>query len=343
MNYLAGKRILITGASGFIGSFLVERALEEGMEVWAAVRRSSSHGYLTDPRIRFVELDLDNETLLATQLQQAGPWDFCVHAAGLTKSLRAEDFFRVNTEGTRHLVRQLLSTQTLRGRFIFMSSLSVFGPVREEFRSHEGHVYSPILDTDTPRPNTVYGFSKLAAEQALAEFSALDYVILRPTGVYGPREKDYFLMAKSIAQHVDFGAGSLPQEITFIYVRDLVEATFLALTNGPSARGYFLTDGSVYDSATFGRLLQTEMGVRFVLPIKAPLGLLKAICSVSEQIAQWRNKPTTLNTDKYHILAQRNWQCDIAPARQLLGYQPHYSLVEGVKETVAWYKKNGWL
>lgn len=343
MNELAGKRILITGASGFIGSFLVERALAEGMEVWAAVRRSSSQAYLTDPRIHFIELDLDDEALLARQLQAAGAWDFCIHAAGLTKSLRTDDFFRVNTEGTRHLVRQLLSTQTLRGRFVFMSSLSVFGPVREEFHATDGHIYSPILDTDTPRPNTVYGFSKLAAEQALAEFSALDYVILRPTGVYGPREKDYFLMAKSIAQHVDFGAGSLPQEITFIYVHDLVKATFLALTKGPSGRGYFLTDGGVYDSSTFGRLLQTEMGIRFVLPIKAPLGVLKMICGVSEQIAQWRNIPTTLNTDKYHILAQRNWQCDITPARELLGFQPRYSLAQGVKETVAWYKRNGWL
>lgn len=343
MNHLNGKRILITGASGFIGSFLVERALEVGMEVWAAVRPTSSRAYLTDPRIHFVDLDLNNETLLAQQLRAAGAWDYCVHAAGLTKSLYPEEFFRVNTDGTRRLVEQLLATQTLTGRFVLMSSLSIFGPIREQMVFQNGHYYAPILDTDTPCPNTVYGRSKWEAEQELAKVEGLDYVILRPTGVYGPREKDYFLMAKSVRQHIDFGAGNLPQEITFIYVRDLVEATLLALFKGPSRRAYFLTDGAVYDAQAYSRLLQQELQVGFVLPIKAPLAVLKGICTVSEWIARTRGAATTLNTDKYHILAQRNWQCDITAARDLLGYVPQYDLARGVRESVAWYRQKGWL
>lgn len=343
MNHLSGKRILITGASGFIGSFLVERALECGMEVWAAVRPTSSRAYLTDARIHFIDLDFHHPTRLTEQLAATEGWDYCVHAAGLTKSLFPDDFYRVNTEGTRHLATQLLATGKLRHRFVLMSSLSVFGPVREQMTLQNGHYYAPILDSDTPQPNTIYGRSKLAAEQALAAIEGLDYVILRPTGVYGPREKDYYLMAKSIRQHVDFGAGYLPQEITFIYVRDLVEATMRSLTEGPSRRAYFLSDGEVYTARRYGELLQRELNVGFVLPIKAPLWLLKGICIVSETLARWQGKTTTLNTDKYHILAQRNWQCDIEPARILLGYTPQYTLEKGVEESVAWYREQGWL
>jgi nucleoside-diphosphate-sugar epimerase len=85
------------------------------------------------------------------------------------------------------------------------------------------------------------------------------------------------------------------------------------------------------------------MGVRCVLHIKAPLWLLHGVCKISGTLAKWRGKTTTLNMDKYHILRQRNWQCDIQPAKELLGYVPKYKLEEGVKESVAWYKKAGWL
>ena len=85
---------------------------------------------------------------------------------------------------------------------------------------------------DTPQPNTAYGRSKLDAERALATLEGLDFVTLRPTGVYGPRERDYFLMADSIKKHIDFAVGYTPQALTFIYVRDLVDACFLALHRG---------------------------------------------------------------------------------------------------------------
>jgi len=349
---LHGKSILVTGASGFIGSFLVERALAAGAQVWAAVRPTSSRRYLQDARIRFIELDLGDADRLRGQLEAhkagEGAWDFVVHAAGATKCRRPEDFFRVNTDGTARLARLLRETDTLHGRFVFISSLSVFGAVRENFSSAvPGHptpyYYTPIAETDEPHPNTAYGRSKLEAERRLAEIEGLDYVVLRPTGVYGPRERDYFLMAQSIGRHIDFAVGRTPQEITFIYVRDLCEAVLLALVRGASGRAYFLTDGGVYHSRAFSDLLQREMGVRRVVHVTAPLWLLRAACAVAGRIARLRGTASTLNTDKYHILKQRNWQCDISPARRELGYAPKYPLERGVKETIAWYKQEKWL
>lgn len=328
------KKILITGASGFIGSFLVEQALTEGFEVWAAVRASTSRRYLQDSRIRFVELDLSSEERLQAQLaahvKQHGAWHHAIHAAGATKCDKKEDFFRVNTHGTERLARLLLQTEALTGRFVFVSSLSVMGDLG---RHTDG----------LPHPNTAYGQSKWEAEQLLKKIGGLDYIVLRPTGVYGPRERDYFMMAKSIAAHVDFSVGYEKQELTFIYVRDLVTAAFLALEKGKSGHSYFLTDGHSYSSSTFSDLLQKEMGVRGVLHITAPLWVLKAVCYVSEVMGRLSGNVTALNMDKYNILKQRNWKCDISEARSDLGYTPAYDLERGVAETVAWYKKEKWI
>ncbi len=337
---LQGKKILVTGASGFIGSFIVERALELGAEVWAAVRASSSREYLKDERIHFIQLNLNNAGQLKEQLQEFAAvetaWDYVVHAAGLTKCQDPADFYRVNAEGTMLLVQALLATETLRGRFVFLSSLSVWGAVHEDD-------YANISEADIPHPNTEYGKSKLEAECLLAQVEGLDYVVLRPTGVYGPREKDYFLMAKSICRHVDFAVGYKRQDITFIYVRDLVEATMLALQHGEKGRGYFLTDGQVYSSSDFSRLLQKELDVKFVLPITAPIWVLRVVCTVGGWLARLTGKPSALNMDKFNILRQRNWRCDIQPAIEDLGYKPCYSLADGVSETVKWYKQQGWV
>ena len=150
-------------------------------------------------------------------------------------------------------------------------------------------------------------------------------------------------MAKSIIQRVDFSVGYKPQTITFIYVRDLVEAAYLALSHGESGRAYFLTDGHNYSSRDFSDLLQKELKIRGVLHIKAPIWFLKLVCFINGGLASLFGKTTTLNMDKFNILKQRNWQCDIRPAEQELGYRPQYPLDRGVKETVNWYIQNGWL
>ena len=153
-------KILVTGASGFIGSYIVEEALRQGMETWAAVRPTSSRKYLQDERIHFINLNLSSEEELEKELAPH-EFDYIVHAAGATKCLHAEDFYKVNTEGTKHLVNVLLRLQMPIRRFVFVSSLSIFGAIREE------QPYQEISEHDTPKPNTAYGKSKLEAERYL--------------------------------------------------------------------------------------------------------------------------------------------------------------------------------
>ena len=331
------ESILITGASGFVGSFLVEEALRRGMETWAGVRSTSSRRYLQDSRIHFLELDFAHPDKLEAQLLAQGRFDYIIHCAGVTKCADPADFERVNYGQTRCFVETLIRLGQTPRRFVFVSTLSVFGPVHED-------TYEPIKETDTPQPNTAYGRSKLKAERFLQGLTDFPCVILRPTGIYGPRERDYYLMAQSIERHVDVAAGFRRQDLTFVYVQDVVQAAFLSLEKeGVAGRAYFLSDGQVYSSRTFSDLIIRELGRPFVLRLTLPLCVLKAVSLFVGWLAGLCRKTSTLNRDKYHIMKQRNWQCDIAPAERELGYRPAYDLDKGVREAVAWYKKEGWL
>ena len=329
--------LLVTGASGFIGSFVVEEALRRGMEVWAGVRKSSSRQYLQDSRIHLLELDFSSEDTLREQLS-GHHFDYVVHAAGATKCLHTDDFFRINTEGTKHLVDALLALNMPLKRFVYLSSLSVFGAIREQ------QPYQEIDENDLPRPNTAYGRSKLEAERYLDSIgNDFPYIVLRPTGVYGPREKDYFLMAKSIKQHMDFSVGFRRQDITFVYVEDVVQAVFLAFDHGMNGRKYFLSDGNIYQSSDFSDYIYEALGRPFRVKVKAPLWVLRLVTRIGEYWGHITGRMTALNNDKYNILRQRNWRCNIEPTMDELGYHARYDLKRGTDLTIRWYQENHWL
>ena len=345
-------KILVTGASGFIGSFLCEEGLKRGMETWAGMRERSSRRWLQHEKLNFAFLDMTHEEKLRKQLttyqEKVGRWDVIIHAAGATKCLKREDFDLHNYQCTKNLVNSLEALDMLPEQFLYVSSLSVLGPIREE-QNADG-TYNDMVASDTPEPNTAYGESKVKSEEFLAEKriksdGKFHYTIFRPTGVYGPREKDYFMMAKSIKQHIDFAVGYKKQVITFVYVRDLVAAIFASIGKNEVANGkiYLVSDGCNYDSRAFSDLIQKELGVKNVLHIKAPLWLLKGISAVAEAFSKLTRKPSTLNGDKYRIMCQRNWQCDITPLKEDLGFVPEWQLERGVKECIAWYKEHKWI
>ena len=341
-------KILVTGASGFIGSFIVEHALDLGWTVWAGIRKTSSRKWLQDPRIRFIELELNEPNTLEASLSQfkdrEGNWDYIVHAAGATKAKNEAAFFHANFEATKNLVEALEHLEMNPKCFLYMSSLSVLGAIKEQPQTTGCYIYEELSVNDSPQPNTAYGRSKWAAEQYLKKQKRLPCVILRPTGVYGPRERDYFLMVRSIRQHIDFSVGFRPQEITFIYVSDVVQAVFLSFArlNETIGRTFILSDGNTYDSRTFSELVRQALGIHRLLRIKAPLWLLRTVCGFGELSARLTGNITALNKDKYHILRQRNWRCDISPMLSI-GFKPQVDLKRGVGKTISWYKQEKWI
>ncbi len=325
-------KILVTGASGFIGSHMVEKALLRGYETWAAVRPTSSRRYLTDSRIRFIELDYTHPTTLQNQLRdfarKQGCWDVIIHCAGATQCLHHKDFYAINYEGTCRFMDTLTALGMVPRQFIFMSSLGTYGPIRETLP------YCPIREDDTPRPNTHYGRSKRMAEEYMLRQPEFPYVIFRPTGVYGPRDRDYQILIDGIRHHAELTLGYRRQEITFVYVKDLVEAVFLAIDRGVSRRAYFVTDGKVYTAHDFGNIVRQELGNPFVCRITVPLWLGRVAALLCDAASRLIHRTFTLNSDKFRILSQRNWTCDIEPLKQELGYAPQYNLHKGIHETI---------
>ena len=334
-------KILITGASGFIGGFLAEEALRRGYEVWAGVRPTSDVSRLQDPRIHFIDLAYRQPEKLTAQCKEfaatEGSWDYVIHNAGLTKTLDKQQFFRVNAENTRHLIEALAAADCRPKKFLLMSSLSSYGQGDEK-------TFRPIRSDDPQQPNTVYGQSKLEAENYLRLQPHFPYIILNPTGVYGPGEKDYFMEIQSIRSGFDFAVGTIPQQLTFIYVKDLAAIALLALENERAVnRQYLVADGDVHTDEEYARMIQSILRKKHVLHARIPLGLVYIACRCSEWIGRCLKKSMTLNTDKYKILKQRNWICDTTPLQKELGFLPAYPLQKGLEESIRWYKEHGWL
>jgi nucleoside-diphosphate-sugar epimerase len=313
------KKILITGASGFIGSFLTEEALNKGWETWAGIRKSSSWEYLTDKCIHFIDLNYANKSVLKDQITQNGGWDYIIHNAGITKCLDPADFDKVNFQFTKNLIEALEETGFIPDKFILMSSLSAW-----------------------PNPDTAYGKSKLKAEKCLRSRSSFPYIILRPTGVYGPREKDYYLMVKTIRAGLDVTAGLKTQYLTFIYVKDLVKTAYLCLTCPVQNKEYSVADGNVYTNQEYTEMVKKVLGKKHVLKIKVPFFILKTVSVIAEGISKVTQKPSTLNRDKYKIMKKRDWTCDTTPLEKDLGFQADYNLEKGIRESISWYKENKW-
>ncbi len=334
------KRVLVVGAGGFIGGFIAQEGLRRGYETWVAIRESTSRRYLTDERLHFVVLDYGNKDNVAEVLTSALPvsekWDYVIYNLGATKCANFIDFNRINYRYLRTFIEVLRENSLVPEKFLFMSSLSAIGPGDEKD-------YTPITSSMIPNPNTKYGLSKIKAETYIETLSEFPYIIFRATGVYGPHEQDYLMMIKSIDSHWDFGVGYRKQLLTFIYVDDLVAAMYDALESDVVNKKYIISEDACYTQKQFRKIVAKELGVKWVIPMKLPMWIVYIASYVAEKWGLARMKPSTLNRDKFKIMKQRNWSCDVSDAKRDFGFNPKYSLIDGVKATVKAYleeKKN---
>lgn len=333
------KRVLVVGAGGFAGGFLVEEGLRRGYDVWAGVRASTSRKYLSDSRIRFLQLDFDDAASLGNSLKGALPegekWDWIIYNLGATKCLSFSDFSKINYEYLRRFTDALKASSMIPEKLLYMSSLSALGPGDEDS-------YTPFTEKMIPHPNTRYGASKLKAEMHLA-MTGIPYIVFRSTGIYGPRDKDYFLMFESIKKGFDFSVGYRKQLLSFIYVEDLARAVYDALERAKCGETYNVAEPRVYTQKEFRKISSEAVGRKHVMGVAMPLWAVKVVSTVAEKWGVARMKPSTLNRDKFNIMKQRNWAVDVSKAVGAFGFSPRVDLKEGVRKSVEWYKKEGWL
>ncbi len=332
------RKVIISGANGFVGSHICEIALEKGFNVCAIVRKKSDLTYLKNLPIQLIEVSSISPIELGRAFRDYkdvnGEPDFFIHNAGLTKAKKADDFKRVNVNLTSYFLEAIKHTFPSLKKFVFMSSLAAHGPGDEK-------TMTEISESETDNPNTLYGKSKLEAEE-LVKNSGLPYIILRPTGVYGPRDKDYYLMLKTLLSGIDPQIGLKQQSISFIYVTDLAEALLTTLTHSVTNETFIISDGKSYTNKEYSSLAKNQLRVKaFILPI--PQLLVLFIVRLVELFSSFSKKTPTLNYDKYLTMKAKNWKCSNMKIRTVTGWAPKINLDQGLKLSINWYKQNDWI
>ncbi len=327
------KRVLITGATGFVGYHLIKAALANGMEVYANVRQSANTDHLKDLEINYVDLDFESIYLLKENIEEK-KYDYIVHAAAVTKAKSLGDYNRINATYTRNLaVAASKSTHNIQ-KFIFISSLAALGPLKQKNER--------LTEKSASNPVTQYGISKALAETYLAQVTNLPLIIFRPTAVYGPREKDIFILIKTLKAGLELYIGKQEQELSFIYATDLADVIIKALASDVVGKAYNISDGAVYSRSSLANYVSKALGKKTVM-VNVPVPIIKGLAWGMERLYGIFNKIPALNVDKIKELTALNWGCDIKNIQNDFGFVPQFGLEQGVNETISWYRKNNWL
>ncbi|MFB3910264.1 MAG: NAD-dependent epimerase/dehydratase family protein [Candidatus Eisenbacteria bacterium] len=334
--------VLVTGATGFVGSHVVDRLLASGVAVRAIVRKTSSLRWLAGKPVEMVEADLrDPERLRAAVAGTRA----VLHFGGKIAARSAREFFEANADGTEALARAFASAAPADGSgfFLYCSSLAACGPAPRLDRAPFPHV----REEDDPRPVSTYGASKLEGERRLGVLEGrARVVVVRPPVVYGPRDRgilQYFQWLQRGWMLLPGGGG---MRISVVHVRDLATAVQLSLDQ-PRARGiYNAGDGRAYSWQDVGRIAARALGVH-PRPVRIPwmFTYLGALASEIGVRLPHRGSPRDplVSFDKLREMRQTSWACLPEKATREFGFQPRIDIEAGIEETIRWYQEQGWL
>jgi nucleoside-diphosphate-sugar epimerase len=323
------KKVFITGGTGFVGSHLIDFLLaQRGIEIFALVRDPNNLKWLNGLNIHILKGDLFSIPALPAGL------DTVFHLAGLTKALKSENYYTVNQKGTASLFENL-KARGLSPKVIHLSSLSAGGPSSGD---------AGVSEEATPHPVSPYSMSKLRGEEeALKYKSEMPVIIVRVGGVYGPRDEDFFQYFRAVQKGLLASLGGGVRPSSLCYVKDLCRALTL-IADAP------LKSGEIFNIAAsisttyeeLGQAVANEMGKKPVI-IRFPIPLSYLAALGSEILSRVKRKPAAFSLDKWMILKQKGWVADVRKAETILSFKTRYSLEEGVRETLAWYRENNWL
>lgn len=325
---ITGKA-LITGASGFIGGRLRDALLEQGVDVLAVRRRGSPPA----KKGRSVELEYHDREGVRRLIADERP-DYVFHVAGATKGVTYEDFQRANVMPTDHLLQALDKAHPGVKRFVHVSSLTSYGPSK---------VGQPLREDAPRRPIEFYGQSKLEAEQVVEAHKNVPWTILRPGGVYGPGDVDYFELFKEVSKGRNVYFGNRKRWMSTVYVDDMVSATLTAAAHPAAAfKGYFVCDDQPITWETFQSAIVAVSG-RKVRDLDLPGRLVDVAAVFGELVTKVDGKPRLLNKQKAKMGAQDAWTCTSAALRSDTGWKSEFAYERGVREAYDWYRREKWM
>lgn len=326
-------KILLTGGNGFIGSHILDQLRAEGHTVRLLLRRTSNTRFI-EQHLDEVEIHYGTLTHRASLQGAARGMECVIHCAGKTKAIRAEEYFRVNRDGTANMVELANRHSSELKQFIHVSSRAVNGPATTE---------SPTREADPPAPISDYGRSKMEAERVVTEQCEIPWTVLRPSGVYGPRDTDFLGAFRAVSWHILplFDGGH--QEMNLVYGPDVAAATLRCLgADAARNRVYNVASEGFYTTRAFMKTIAEAMQV-WTVPLWLPGAALYPVCLLHENISKITGRPSILNRQKYKELTAPGWACSVQRIRNELGFVCPTDLETGVTRTIAWYRDEGLL
>lgn len=320
-------KTLVTGATGFIGSHLVEELIRQGHSVTCLVRKTSNLQWIDGLNVRLIYGDC---AIKESLLNAVADFDYIFHLAGLTKAANERDFFSANALGTENLINAVIEKNPDIKRFVYLSSLAAAGP------SCNG---TPSKETGEAKPVSAYGRSKLEGERIVMRHkNTIPVTIIRPPAVYGPRDKDIYVFFKLLKKGISLCWGKCYYSL--LYVDDLVKGTILS-AESKTAEGeiFYLSDGRIYSNKEITEAIASTLGSK-PIRLKIPRYLMPMLASIGQKLG---NQSNIINKDKIKELQYSYWTCDSTKSRNELGFIPNVGIKEGVKWTADWYRIHQWL
>jgi nucleoside-diphosphate-sugar epimerase len=320
-------RVLVTGGTGFIGNHLIAELAARGCQVRCVVRETSDRRPLAAYGVDYVVGSLNNRAALQHAVQDV---THLFHLAGVTKARVTADYDRVNHGGTQSLLETCLKSSHSLQAFVYISSIAAAGP------SVTGQ---PVTETDVPRPVGPYGQSKLRAETAvLATRDRLPVMVLRPSAIYGPYDKDFLPLFRAVKRGWLPTIGRETLHVDVCFVSDLVHG-MLAAAESPDALGEtFFLGGACHTWRDIGNEIARQVGRHPPRDLRLPRGLVLTAATLADGWAHMAGQPSVLNRQSLIERLQPYWVYDSSKARQVFGYQPQVPLPQGIARTLQWYQ-----
>jgi nucleoside-diphosphate-sugar epimerase len=323
---------VVTGASGFVGSHLVDRLLQMGHHVKCILRKSSSKRWLEGKPVEIVDCGLFNKESLKDVLKDA---DYLFHVAGVVKAKTNEEYIDGNVESTRVLLEVLLEVNPDIKRVLIVSSQTACGPSKNGI---------PCTEESKENPITRYGKSKFTQEQVARSYmDRLPISIIRAVAVFGPRDTEIYLVFKAYKKGFMGLIGFDKKLVNLVHVYDLINGIILAAENEKAiGQTYFIGSQEYYDWVQIRNVISKAMGKKALI-VRVPHTLVFTVAAVAEILALFSSKAATFNIEKARDFVQKYWICDVSKAVNELGFRQAISLEDGIKQTVDWYREVKWL
>jgi nucleoside-diphosphate-sugar epimerase len=324
--------VLLTGASGFVGSHILDRLCAQAASVNILLRATSDTRFIR-PHLPQVQVRSGSLNEPATLEKALAGITHVIHCAGCTKARRNSEFYEVNHLGTRNLVAAINAQSPSVQRLVHISSLAAAGPATPAL---------PAREEDQPRPVSEYGASKLAAELEVRAHCRSNYFILRPPAVYGPRDDGFLPIFRAVSHHL-LPSPSRKQSLSLVYAKDLAEAVVTCLEHPTAARKTYFVASS---ETVTGRLMAEEIAAqmrKWTVPCPLPFPVLWVACLTQQLRSKMTGQASLLSLQKYAELRALGWVCDASLLRKEVGFECRTGLKSGIHETLNWYQENNWL